>query len=371
MKRIALAAGLAACFSLLSAASSRADDTVLRRDKSGKDVTLSGTIVDETPAGIKIKVGKDVQLIPPEDVSDVAYQLKEVSDIEFRTPHGKEMDALSKAGDERKKGLADALTMLQALQKRVKGSPMAQRYIEYRIAMVAVEHAQDDATKRQAAIDALHNYRTSNSGGWEIVPATRTLAHLLEDGGQADAARQAYEELAANPDVPKDIALSTNLLVAQMLVRAKKYGDAEQKLRAVLAGTTDEKQRAYVQVYLAQTQVAQGKAKDATELQKAIKESGDDDGLKALGYNALGDYYQQAKQPDEAFWQYLRVDVMYNQDREEHARALYNLWKLFDAVRSDPQRSRECLERLKDKAFAGTDYQARALKEAGDEKKSP
>ena len=51
----------------------------------------------------------------------------------------------------------------------------------------------------------------------------------------------------------------------------------------------------------------------------------DDDKLKALAYNTLGDYYQQAKQPDEAFWNYLRVDVLFNQDREEHARALYNL----------------------------------------------
>jgi hypothetical protein len=371
MKRTALVAGLSACLGLWAAAAARADDTVVRRDKGGKDVSLTGTIVDETPGGIKIKVGKDALLVPPDDIVDVGYPVKDVTDIEFRTPHGKEMEALGLSGEDRKKGLTEALSLYQALQKRVKGSPQAQRYLEYRIAMVAVEQAQGDNTKAQAAIDALNKYRLDNSGGWEIVPATKALAHLLEDNGQADAARQAYEELAANPDLPKDVALNTNLQIAQMLLRAKKYADAEQKLQRVLAAATDEKQRAYVQVYLAETQVAQGKAKDATELQKAIQGAGDDDSLKALGYNALGDFYQQARQPDEAFWQYLRVDVLYGQDREQHARALYNLWKLFGAVRGDPQRSRECLERLKDKGFNGTDYQARALKEAGDEKKEP
>ena len=55
--------------------------------------------------------------------------------------------------------------------------------------------------------------------------------------------------------------------------------------------------------------------------------------------------------------------MLYNQDREEHARALYNLWKLFESVRADAQRSKECLKRLKDKSLAGTEYQDRAIKE--------
>ena len=93
--------------------------------------------------------------------------------------------------------------------------------------------------------------------------------------------------------------------------------------------------------------------------------------LKALAYNALGDYYLKSKQPDEAFWHYLRVDAVYTQDREEHARALYNLWKLFESVRGDAQRSNESLEKLEDKSLAGTDYAARAEKETAGDKKTP
>ena len=181
-----------------------------------------------------------------------------------------------------------------------------------------------------------------------------------------------YELASLNPDVPKEIQLATNLLVVRMLLHADKFGEAEQKLKSVGAAMKpDDPQRGFVQVYLAQTQVAQGHAKEAEAPLRAVLRTATDDALKGLAYNALGDFYQQNKQPEEAFWQYLRVEVLYGQDREEHARALYNLWKLFESVRADQPRSKECLDRLKDKAFAGTDYQARALKEAPEEKKAP
>jgi len=372
MKRIALAAGLAACLGLFAAPSIWADDTtIIRHDpKGGKDVVLSGVIQDETPAGIKVKAGKDSEVIPPDQIAHVSYNLKAVSSIEFDTPYAKEQDALALKGDERKAKLAEALTLYQNLEKKVKESPNAQRYIDYRIAMLKVEQAKDDPTKADEAVAAINDYRTSNSGGWEIVPATKAAATLLEDKGDQAGAREAYKALADNPDVPADIRLATNLLVARMLLREKKYADAEQTLKGVAAGMKpDDPQRAYVNVYLASTQVAQGRLKEAEQpLQDAIKAPGDDN-LKALAYNALGDYYQQSKQPEEAFWDYLRVDTLYPQDREEHARALYNLWKLFDSVRGDAGRSRECLDKLK--ALTGTDYAARAEKETAGDKKTP
>jgi predicted negative regulator of RcsB-dependent stress response len=371
MKRILFAAGLAACFSLFAAAASRAQDTVVRRDpKGGKDVMVSGTVEQESPAGVKIKVGKQSLLIPPEDIVHIAYHLPDVSEIEFGTPYGKEQQAMTKTGAARKTEQAEVRVLYQALEKKVKGSPDALRYIQYREAVLAVDRAKDDPAADP--VTALKNFCTANSGGWEIVPATKTLARLLEAKGDQAGARAAYEELAANPDAPKDIQLAANLQVARLLSRDNKFADAERKLKSVAAGMKpDDPQRTYVQVALAQTQVAQGNVKEAEAPLKAAIQGTGDDHLKSLAYNALGDYYQRNKQPDEAFWQYLRVDAVYNQDREEHARALYNLWKLFETVRGDQQRSNECLQKLEDKSLAGTDYQARALKETGGAKKAP
>jgi len=367
MKRILLSVFVL----FIAAASSQAQDVVVRRDpRGGKDVSVSGTIEQESPAGVKIKVGKESQLIPSEDILSVAYRLPTVSEIEFGTPYGKEQQAMTKAGPVRKVELADVLKQYQDLEKKVKGTPNALRYIQYREAMLAVDRAKDDPAVD--AVAALNAFRTANSGGWEIVPATKAVADLLEAKGDQAGARAAYEELAANPEAPPAVQLAANLQVARLLSRDGKYADAEQKLKAVAAGLKpDDPQRTYVQVSLAQTQVAQGNLKEAEAPLKAAIQGAGDDHLKSLAYNALGDYYLQNKQPDEAFWQYLRVDVVYNQDREEHARALYHLWKLFETARGDQSRSNESLQKLEDKSLAGTDYQARALKEAAGAKKAP
>ena len=167
------------------------------------------------------------------------------------------------------------------------------------------------------------------------MPATKTAARLLEEGGDKAGAIDAYNALATNPDVPPDIQLSTNLLVARMLLKEKQYQKAETKLKTVLDATKDDKQRSLLTVYLAQTKLAQGNVQDIETKMNEVLKGAADAGVKAAALNTLGDYYQQAKQPDEAFWRYLRVDVLYNQDREEHARALYNLSKLFESVRAD------------------------------------
>ncbi len=367
MKRILFALFV----SFFAVASSPAQDVVVRRDpKGGKDVSVNGTIEQESPAGVKIKVGKESQLIPADDIVHIAYRLPTVSEIEFGTPYGKEQQAMTKTGPARKAELADVLKSYQDLEKRVKGTPNALRYIQYRDAMLAVDRAKDDPAVD--AVAALTKFRQANSGGWEITPATKALAGLLEAKGDQAGARAAYEELAANPDASESVQLAANLQVARLLSRDGKNADAEQKLKAVMAGMkADDPQRTYVQVSLAQTQVAQGNVKDAEAPLKAAVASAGDDHLKSLAYNALGDYYLKTKQPDEAFWQYLRVDAVYNQDREEHARALYNLWMLFESARGDQTRSNESLQKLEDKSLAGTDYQARALKEAGETKKAP
>jgi hypothetical protein len=86
--------------------------------------------------------------------------------------------------------------------------------------------------------------------------------------------------------------------------------------------------------------------------------------VRAAAHNLLGDYYLAKGQPEPAFWEYLYVDTLYTQDRDEHAKALYHLSTLFDKVKRDPARAKQCSERLKDKQFAGTLYQRRAAGES-------
>src|SRR5262249_26618625 len=95
-------------------------------------------------------------------------------------------------------------------------------------------------------------------------------------------------------------------------------------------------------------------------LRQIIKET-TDKSVKAVAYNALGEIYFQAAAYKEARWEFLHVDVLYNQDRNEHARALYYLSQTFDKL-GDAERAKECRETLiGDRQFAGLEWQRRAL----------
>jgi hypothetical protein len=172
------------------------------------------------------------------------------------------------------------------------------------------------------------------------------------------------------------VRTASNLKSAKLLMRAEDFKGAETKLRAIAAELKEnDPQRGYLLVNIAQAQIAQNNLGDDVEKQLTTAASGGDDALKAAAHNALGEFFEMKKQPEEAFWHYLRVDVMFSQDREEDAKALYHLVKLFDSVRKDLEKSQKCYDRLTDKSFAGTEYQAKALKEkpkeAGGDKKAP
>jgi len=384
MKRTTLAAVLLAGLGLPPAPAARADDSVIYNDRAmKKSVRVEGAIQEETALGIKIKADKVDKFIPAEDVEHVNYKLPPPNPSQTEVDNAYATETVDAAKPDltpeaRAAALEKAVKAYQALDKQFSGKEAAaeKRYIQYRIALVAVRLAKDDPKKADDAIKALTDYKAANKGGWEIVPCVRTLTALLEQKGDIKAAKDAYEELAGNDALPPEVRLAGNLKAVKLLMRAGDYKGAQGKLEAVAGDLkADDPQRAYVTVYLAQSRMAQNKLDKAVEDDLKAVAAGGDDGAKGLAHNALGEYYERSQKPDEAFWHYLRVDVLYNQDREEDARALYHLWKLFGEARKDPVKSQQCYDRLVSPAFAGTEYQARALeekaKESGGDKKGP
>src|SRR5262249_19205289 len=212
---------------------------------------------------------------------------------------------------------------------------------------------------RAEAVAALNEFRSrkENLAGWEIVPCLKLLAQLQEEAGDFKGAETTYKELRNLPDVPKELVLESNILISNMLIRGRKFEEAETTLRAVQAQMgADDPQRPLITVYLCQAQIMQRKTQDVEkQLAAAIKATGEAP-ILALAHNTLGDYYREKQQDEDAFWEYLRVDVLYTADREEHAKALYWLAKLFDSVKKDKAKAQECVERLKGKEFEGAEY---------------
>jgi hypothetical protein len=336
---------------------------------TNKRASVRGTIKGEGPAGLKVESRGGVKVIPALDVLRVTYDLKgtDVPELDYRRPFGKEDAALepTTSAKARKKDLEDALQAYQELDARLRTPlPSAHRYLRYKAAHVKALLAQDDPARLDDAVAALAAYRTDNPGTWEVVPCLKELAQLQEQKGDAEAAGKTYAELAALPGLPKELKEQSDIWLARLLVRSGKYDRAEKKLQDLrTAVAKDDPQRGYIDVYLAQCRLGQGHlAQVEAPLRETIRTSPDAN-VKGLAHNLLGDYYRHKNQAGEAFWEYLKVDMLYNQDREEHAKALYHLWKLFDKEKNDPMRAAEFLERLRGKPFAGTFYQAQALKE--------
>jgi predicted negative regulator of RcsB-dependent stress response len=362
MKRLVLAALVLAAL-LVGACPGRAaptDDKVTYRDSATKkDVDISGTITKEGPAGVTIKTTREQKTIPALQIQQIVYQ-STVGPLTFRGPDGTLTRALGAAPRSKTRAslLDKALVDFKDLDEKEKGSDRIHAYLQYRIAQIAVIRAQDDPKKIDDAIAALKAFKKDFGTSWEIVPALKTLAQLQEGKGDAEGASETYAALIDLPGAPEEMKRQGQMLVVKMLLRGRKFADAERRLQDIeRSSTQNDPQHAFVQVYLAQSRIAQGNTAGAAEqLKKAIEASSDSD-LRAVAHNALGDYYRQQKKLDAAFWEYLKVDALYNQDREEYARALYNLAELHDKVNNDPIRAEECRTRLQSSEFAGTYYQ--------------
>jgi tetratricopeptide (TPR) repeat protein len=351
------------CLSLLiflvAAVSARAQDTVRYLDRAAKkEVPQTGKITEETPAGVKVQLGKGkvIRDIATADIVQIYYKVNDIAVLDFNRPFNIERQALLKTKPKlRVEELLKAHKAFQELEAKVKTHAMAHRYIQFKAANVMASIARDDPTRVTDAIKALREFKSANAGGWEIVPALTTLGRLQEETGKADDARKTYEELAALPNVSKAIKQESDILVARLYLRGGKFADAEKRLAALGKTMSNEDvQKPFVTSYLAESQMGQGNLKQVeAKLKEAIRTSGDTR-LRALANNLLGDYYRRKNQPEDALWSYLRVDALYNDDIEEHAKALYHLRTLFDKVKNDRARAKECETRLQTKHFAGT-----------------
>jgi hypothetical protein len=299
----------------------------------------------------------------------VEYDVGKAKATQFRLPLGRIDAALKNAklsSKQRHDALEKARGELKELQPEVKGSP--QKYVEFKIAEVTALMAQDDALKRDRpgealrlrddAIKLLTEFKTLHPDFWTIVPALKTLARLQEDSGNAEDAAKTYEALAGVDGVPKELKQESEILVGRLLLRGSKYDAAEKRLTKLADKLSEgDAQKPFVQAYLAEAKIGQNKFDGvAKDLDGVIK--GTNDGrLRGVAYNLLGDLHRKSGKMEDAFWAYLRVDALYNDDAEEQAKALYYLSTLFDKVKKDPARGEECVRRLRENRFNGTAYQ--------------
>jgi tetratricopeptide (TPR) repeat protein len=357
--------GFSALLLLLSAQAARGQQTIYLQSA---EKPLKGTIKDESPRGILVTGMKE--RIPPEDIVDIEYEIDPLSArIESYRPARKaEKDAEDPALEaKRRDNLSLAIDKYEATLKALKpGQTSAARQLEFKIATLLAARAAEDASPLDPAIARLKDFKTRHANSWQIGRALRLLGDLLLAEKQYAEAEQTYKELA-QADVADATRDDAELRAARVSLRAGKYTEAQNKLQALLTKFPKGSPSA-VRARIAEAEClsAAKKMEPARKLLKQVLNETKDKSLKAAAYNALGESYVQAKMFKEARWDFLWVDVIYFQDKTEHAKALYYLWFIFEQL-NEPDRATECREiLLNDRQFAGSEYQRLAR-----EKKAP
>ena len=331
----------------------RAQDTIRYTDaKAGKESTATGSIQEENAGGIVYKpgTGAGTRKIGALDIVDIEYEVPGKVKLLQRSATGDEKKATNVATREaeRRTALAEAVKNYQAVLLELDKAKykFAERHLQYKIAQLQARQAEDDPALAEAAIDALGSFMKNHPDGWQISRCARLLARLQLGKGDAEGARKTYGELSAVANLPKPVRQECDFLIADALIQARKFADAEKKLQAVMQGLeAEDPLAARGKIYLAECQ-ATSKLPEAVAQIEGIIAKTTDKGLLGTAYNALGDCYRLNGRNKDALWQYLWVDVIYHQDKQEHVKAMDQLAKLFDEL-GDKARAKQYRDKLK------------------------
>jgi hypothetical protein len=333
------------------------------------DDTISARIKQESPSGIVIERGVQTTTIPVERLVDVEYAIPPALRVEVQAKAVLQEAAALKETDPAKRlknnesAIEGYRTVLERLAS-VDGSALARRHTEYKIAEILARMAEDDPTRLDAAVKALTQFKTDHEKSWQISRVGKLLAGLQIANGDMKDAQATFDEFARRDDLPDSVRRDFELAGIRALMNAENFAEAERKLAALAKGTgKDDRQAMRVEAYLAGCKAKSDMPQAEKRLLALIQGEKTPPEIKALAYNTLGDCYRLNNRLEDAFWQYLWVDQEYNQDREEHAKALYWLSILFDKVKNRPDRAQLCRDRLlTNKLFSGLEFQRLAAK---------
>jgi tetratricopeptide (TPR) repeat protein len=334
-------------------------------------VTRTGTVQAENAAKVTF-LGQNGQKtdIKNSDIVEIQYD-------------GEPDEAASGRVAENKKAYDQALpSYVEALKKVPKDNKLAATNLEFKVAKMLTQQADAGAVDARAkAIDALRKFKDAHPDARQTVEALDMLSRLLVmDGKPADEVVKAFQTLRAKHAENKEISNRCDLFESQLLLQEgqlllkdradeakNKYTQAQTKLTAMLQGA-EKADALRVRIGLAECKAALGKQEEAIkDIETVYKEAGDDNNLKAAVHLGRADCFRLNKQFREAMWDYLWVDVVYNQDREQQARALFYLQECFDGLKdSDPtatSKAKDARDRLQnDPRLKDTRYQKLAGK---------
>ncbi|GIW81969.1 MAG: hypothetical protein KatS3mg105_3776 [Gemmatales bacterium] len=352
-------AGLFAAASVQAQTSQEAKVRYFDR-QSNKEVSMKGVVAKESLAGIELKTSKGNLSIPSIDVVDVDYEMPSstVSIVYHKARNA-----------EREKKYDDAIKIYnQVLEQKSLKSPYLRRYISFRILLVHTARADADDGYLKTAMAEWDKFQKANPDCWELATIPKYLVPLQLRSGNLDAAQATLNKLMNTPNAPPALKAECKRLELQILVENKKYDEVENRLLAMIKPLAPNSlERTKLEIDLAKCRAENNKLAEAEKvLQEVIKKAPAE--IKADALNTLGELLYKSGSNDpaklrRAMWNHLSVDVIYNQDKTQQARALYNLYKVFKGL-NDLEKASQVRDKLLNTDELAGRYQELMKKEA-------
>lgn len=293
---------------------------------------IRGTVTAESPSEVKIKAGAADQTVPVDQISSISYDgtTPSYALAETRENNGQ----LSEAADLYKKAATEA-----------NGKPFIAQSARFRRAAILTDVAFSSPAKAKEAIDELDSFVQAYPTSRHLGPALEDLIRLHLQKGDTAKAEAALKQIQTKvPNSGDRVAI----LESRILAKSEKYDEAVARLDKVIASSKGTPRGREAQLAKAECLVGEKKFDDAlATVQEVIKESPPEaPEIQALAHNTLGDCYRAAGNKKDALIAYLKTDILFDKDKEQHPRALAMIEQLFREMKIDV-RADEVHERLK------------------------
>ena len=320
---------------LIVAATASADEIILIPTATFKAAggRIRGQITSESPSEIKIKpaTGAD-QAVPVDQIATITYDGtgQSYAQAEIKENTGQ----FAEAADLYKKAVTEN-----------GGKPLIAGSAKFHRADILTDLAFANPAKIKDAVNELDGYLSTYPTGRFVGQALESLIRLHLQAGDSAKAQAALSQLKEKvPGAADRVAI----LEAKILTKTGKYDQAVAGLDKTIDAAKGTPRAREAKLAKAEALVAQKKFDDALfAIQEVIKDSPPEAAeIQAVAHNTLGDCYRAAGRPKDALIAYLKTDVLFDKDKEQHPRALAMIEQLFRELKVDA-RADEVHDRLK------------------------
>ena len=313
-------------------------DAVYRYRAGGGNSKISGKVTGMTPLGVTVESSSGAKEIAASAINKIDFDSAPVE--------------ISRARDRIEgKRFVDALAELEKITNPI-NAPLVQQEIDYLKAYSTAEISLDSgAVTAQEAGKLMSAFVEKNKQSIHFYPASEILGKLLFAVGRTDLAEKQFAELTNSQWT--ELVLRGHFYRGEMLNQLEKYDEALAAYKAILAmPANDDATQQYkllAKCQIAKTNALAGKppAESIAAINEIIKnENPANAELFAYAYNALGTCQLKADNLKEAATAFLHTELLFAQESEPQAEALYQLaliWPKLDQT-DRASRAREGLK---------------------------